>query len=174
MKAERKEAQNKIDVQVRFANKVGFTFGIRGTTWRFASDNVSEELHRKVSRIFHAFVERPTLKIPASDKLTMVQNLCNRAKDYSDFLVNWTEQRLYAMPQHLTDIDPVPEPKPAPPAKPEKKPRVVTEKQLRNLTSAFQAKYTYPADIDTPEAKKKYRAMMRAEAKKGNANAKKT
>ena len=163
-KTERKqEGANKIDVSVSFANKQGFTFGIRGTTWRFASDNVGDDMHRRISRVFHSFVERPTLKISPEAKFNQIQNLCNRCADLSDFLKRFTEHNIYHMPNlSVTDVD-LPPPQKAQPAP---KVKVKAERKRGNLAPAFQPKYTYPADIVTPEQKKKYRAMSRAAAKK--------
>ena len=93
----------------------------------------------------------------------MIENLCNRSRDLSDFLKNWNEQRLYAMPLDVTDVDPPPPEKPMPKGKKEK-PKV--ERSPKTLAPQFQPKYTYPPDIVTPREKKKYRATMRAKARK--------
>jgi hypothetical protein len=163
-KVTRKEQAGKIDVSVTFDNRKGFTFGVRGVTLRFASDQVDDTTHRKVSRVFDEFFHRSTLKVPISVKFNMIENLCTRAKDFSDFLKNWSEQRLYAMPQEVTEIDP------PPPEKPSEKAKKAKEAKPRNLAPQFHPKYTYPDNIVTAREKKKYRAMMRAKARKEKEN----
>lgn len=167
MKTERKEDAGKIDVTIFFDHGKEFTFGVRGVTLRFSSKGFDDTTHRKVSRVLHEFFHRSTLKVSITIKFNMIQNLCNRAKDLHDFLKNWTEQRLYAMPLEVTDVDLPPPPKPT--NKKEAKPKA--ERKRGNLAPAFQPKYTYPDDIVTPEQKKKFRAMSRAAKKKEVANA---
>lgn len=161
----RREEAGKIDVEISFSNKQGFVFGVRGVTLKFSSRGMSDDMHRKVSRVFNEFFHRSTLKVAISVKFNMIENLCNRANDLGDFLKNWTEQRLYAMPLTVTDVDP-----PPPQKQPTKKEKPKPERKRGSLAPAFQPKYTYPDDITTPEAKKKYRAMARAAARKEKAN----
>ena len=180
MKTERKTDFDRISLKVVLGPKIDASFTVNGGTYRFSSKGLPDFTHQCISKAYHQFVERSVLRVPPSIKFNMIENFAIACKDAADFYTRFTEHNLY----HQSQSVPVPE---------EKSPTgrlTKSEPEIQNLKPKLDKKsqeavdaikkavrerapaqskaasvYVYPEGMSA-EDKKRYRAKMRAEARK--------